>query len=72
MVQKAPHPSVFGKSPFTLCNVTFSLVYYRNESFTFAASPATQLKIFVWIFDHKTLGKDKELGAGEIDVSIFY
>lgn len=40
----------------------------RNESFVFAAGALTP-KLFAWIHDHKTLGKDKELGAGEIDVS---
>lgn len=41
----------------------------RNESFTFAAGPYTP-KVFVWIHDHKTLGKDKLLGDGEVDVRI--
>jgi len=38
-----------------------------NESFTFTAGPMTA-KLFVWIYDHKTLGKDKMLGQGEIDI----
>ncbi|KAF9023422.1 tricalbin [Hymenopellis radicata] len=38
-----------------------------NESFTFAAGPYTP-KLFLWIHDHKTLGKDKLLGDGEIDI----
>jgi len=25
-------------------------------------------KIFLWIHDHKTLGKDKELGEAEVDI----
>jgi len=41
---------------------------YRNEMFVFPASVATTTKIFVWIYDHKTLGKDRELGSGEVDV----
>lgn len=41
---------------------------YRNESFAFAAAPATQPKMFVWVYDHKTLGKDKLLGSADIDV----
>lgn len=41
----------------------------RNESFAFAAAPATQPKMFVWVYDHKTLGKDKLLGSADIDVS---
>lgn len=40
----------------------------RNESFTFHAAPATQPKMHAWIYDHKTLGKDKLLGSAEIDV----
>ncbi|KAH9836496.1 C2 domain-containing protein [Rhodofomes roseus] len=39
-----------------------------NESFTFSAAPATQPKMHAWIYDHKTLGKDKLLGSAEIDV----
>ncbi|KAF9458350.1 C2 domain-containing protein [Collybia nuda] len=38
-----------------------------NESFVFAAGALTP-KLFAWIHDHKTLGKDKELGAGEVDI----
>ncbi|KAF5375164.1 hypothetical protein D9758_000478 [Tetrapyrgos nigripes] len=38
-----------------------------GESFTFTAGPLTP-KMFVWIHDHKTLGKDKLLGDGEIDI----
>ncbi|KIJ68717.1 hypothetical protein HYDPIDRAFT_81596 [Hydnomerulius pinastri MD-312] len=38
-----------------------------NESFMFAASAYTP-KIFLWIYDHKTLGKDKVIGEGEIDI----
>lgn len=34
----------------------------------FAASSLTP-KLFAWIRDHKAIGKDKELGRGEIDVS---
>lgn len=43
--------------------------WYRNESFTCAASIFTP-KLFVWIHDHKTIGKDKEIGEGEIDVRL--
>lgn len=42
----------------------------RNESFAFAAAPATQPKMFVWVYDHKTLGKDKLLGSADIDVRL--
>ncbi|KAH7918365.1 tricalbin, partial [Leucogyrophana mollusca] len=38
-----------------------------NEAFNFAASQYTP-KIHVWIHDHKTLGKDKMLGEGEVDI----
>jgi len=38
-----------------------------NESFNFPASGLTP-KLFVWIFDHKTLGKDKVMGEAEIDI----
>ncbi|KAG6910551.1 hypothetical protein DXG01_009501 [Tephrocybe rancida] len=38
-----------------------------NESFTFGAGPHTP-KLFVWIHDHKTIGKDKDLGEGEVDI----
>ncbi|KAH9487059.1 hypothetical protein JR316_0001125 [Psilocybe cubensis] len=38
-----------------------------NESFIFAASAMTP-KMFIWLHDHKTLGKDKEIGEGEIDI----
>lgn len=41
---------------------------HRNESFVFAAGAYTP-KLFAWVHDHKTLGKDKELGDGEVDVS---
>ncbi|PCH33337.1 tricalbin [Wolfiporia cocos MD-104 SS10] len=39
-----------------------------NESFTFSAAPATQPKMYMWVFDHKTLGKDKQLGSAEVDI----
>ncbi|KAI0336165.1 tricalbin [Cubamyces sp. BRFM 1775] len=39
-----------------------------NESFAFGAAPATQPKLFVWVYDHKTLGKDKLLGSADIDI----
>ncbi|KAJ7275417.1 C2 domain-containing protein [Mycena haematopus] len=38
-----------------------------NETFNFAAGSFTP-KLHVWIHDHKTLGKDKLLGEGEIDI----
>ncbi|KAG6817624.1 hypothetical protein H0H87_006252 [Tephrocybe sp. NHM501043] len=37
-----------------------------NETFTFSAGPHTP-KLFAWIHDHKTIGKDKDLGEGEVD-----
>lgn len=39
----------------------------RNETFTFYAGPS-QSKVYVWVHDHKTLGKDKLLGSGEVDL----
>ncbi|KAF9229629.1 tricalbin [Gyrodon lividus] len=38
-----------------------------NESFTFAASTHTP-KIYVWVYDHKTLGKDKMIGEGDVEI----
>ena len=40
----------------------------RNEVFAFAAGPSQQ-KLYTWMYDYKTLGKDKLLGSAEIDVS---
>ncbi len=40
---------------------------HRNETLVFPVTVATS-KIYVWIYDHKTLGKDKELASGEVDV----
>jgi hypothetical protein len=40
---------------------------HRNESFNFSAGALTP-KLFVWIWDHRTLGKDRLLGEAEIDV----
>ncbi|KAI0351089.1 hypothetical protein OH77DRAFT_1524327 [Trametes cingulata] len=39
-----------------------------NGYFVFAAAPVTQPKRFVWIYDHRTLGKDKMLGPADIDL----
>ena len=33
----------------------------------FVAGPA-QSTLYAWIYDHKTLGKDKLLGSGQVDV----
>ncbi|KAJ7770832.1 C2 domain-containing protein [Mycena maculata] len=38
-----------------------------NETFNFSAGTFTP-KLYIWIHDHKTLGKDKLLGEGEIDI----
>ncbi|TFK76782.1 tricalbin [Pluteus cervinus] len=38
-----------------------------NESFNFYAGPG-QAKLHIWIHDHKTLGRDKLLGEGEVDI----
>lgn len=39
---------------------------HRNESFSFAVSSLTP-KVFVWVHEHKTLGKDKEVAEGEVE-----
>ncbi|KAF7306591.1 hypothetical protein MIND_00450400 [Mycena indigotica] len=38
-----------------------------NETFAFVAGSFTP-RLYIWIHDHKTLGKDKLLGEGEIDI----
>ncbi|KAF8845383.1 tricalbin [Paxillus ammoniavirescens] len=38
-----------------------------NETFIFAASAHTP-KLYVWIHDHKTLGKDKMIAETEVDI----
>jgi len=38
-----------------------------HESFSFTAGSFTP-QLFVWIYDHKTLGKDKLLGRASIDI----
>jgi len=38
-----------------------------GETFEFPAGALTP-KLFAWIHDHKTLGRDKELGDGEVDI----
>ncbi|PFH50760.1 hypothetical protein AMATHDRAFT_144179 [Amanita thiersii Skay4041] len=38
-----------------------------NETFMFAAGPLTP-KLYAWVHEHRTLGKDKELGAVEIEL----
>ena len=43
----------------------------RNESFIFAASARTP-RMHVWIYDHKTLGKDKQIAEGEVDVRAMF
>jgi hypothetical protein len=48
-----------------------NLTEYRNETFSFVAGTFTP-KLYIWIHDHKTLGKDKLLCEGEIDVRLVY
>lgn len=50
-----------------LLNIWAALIRLRNESFDFPVGPSTP-KLYVSIFDHKTLGKDKALGDADIDV----
>ncbi|TFL06303.1 C2 domain-containing protein [Pterulicium gracile] len=38
-----------------------------NETFNFTAGSLTP-KLYAWIYEHKTLGKDKQLGEAEIDI----
>ncbi|KAK2462016.1 hypothetical protein APHAL10511_006479 [Amanita phalloides] len=38
-----------------------------NESFTFTAGPLTP-KLRAWLHEHKTLGKDKDLGDAEVEL----
>ena len=42
---------------------------FRNEQCAFVVN-SSQSKIYAWIHDHHTIGKDKLLGAGEIDVGV--
>ena len=42
---------------------------FRNEQCAFVVTP-NQPKIQVWVHDYKAIGRDKLLGAGEIDVSL--
>ena len=41
----------------------------RNEQCAFVVN-SNQSKIQVWVHDYKTIGRDKLLGTGEIDVSL--
>ncbi|KAF8624817.1 hypothetical protein AX15_005704 [Amanita polypyramis BW_CC] len=38
-----------------------------NESFNFTAGPFTP-KLYAWVHDHKSFGKDKDIGEAEIDL----
>lgn len=38
-----------------------------NESFVFAVSTLMP-KLFIWVHDHKTIGKDKEIGEGDVEI----
>jgi hypothetical protein len=59
-----------GKSPTLYRQLPVLTCHNRNESFTFAAGAFTP-KLYAWVHDHKTLGKDKVLGEAEIDVRAF-
>lgn len=41
----------------------------RNETLAFPAGPTTP-KLYAKLYDHKTLGKDKQIGEAEVDVRI--
>lgn len=47
-----------------------SFAFDRNDTFSFATSPLTS-KLFVWVHDHKTLGKDKGIAEGEVEACFF-
>ena len=48
---------------------SLDLIFFcRNESFVFAASSRTP-KLYIWVHDHKTIGKDKAIGEGEVEVN---
>ncbi len=64
-----PSGMLFESGPALYRHVDDFHLLNRNESFAFSAAPATQPKLFAWVYDHKTLGKDKQLGMAEIDVS---
>ncbi|KAF8807280.1 transmembrane protein [Phlegmacium glaucopus] len=38
-----------------------------NDSFSFTVSSLTSM-VYVWIYDHKTLAKDKEIAEGEVEI----
>jgi hypothetical protein len=42
---------------------------FRNEQCSFVVN-SSQSKIQAWVHDYKTIGRDKLLGAGEIDVGL--
>ena len=48
-------------------NTSFSS---RNETLAFPAGPSTP-KLQAKVYDHKTLGKDKEIGEADVDVRSF-
>jgi len=54
----------------TVLVLILTTLFHRNEPFLFSASPLTP-KLHVWIHDHKTLGKDKEIGEGDVDVRFY-
>ena len=41
---------------------------YRRETFCWTPAGPLTPKLFLWLFDHKTIGKDREIGDGEVDV----
>jgi hypothetical protein len=54
-----------------ILSIWVALIRLRNEAFDFHVGPSTP-KLYVSIFDHKTLGKDKALGDADVDVSNKY
>jgi len=52
---------------FHLFRPSWAKCVLRNESFIFTASQTTP-QLYLWVHDHKTLGKDKEIGDGRVDI----
>ena len=61
---KSATPDWYISYAFALTSANTS---FRQETFSFVAGPS-QSKLHIWIHDYKTLGKDKLMGSGEVDV----
>ncbi|KAI0318989.1 tricalbin [Amylostereum chailletii] len=56
-----------GNKEFRTKHVGKTVAPEWNETFEFSASAQTP-KIYAWIYDHHTIGKDKLLGEAEVDI----